>query len=151
MDSSKVKRLLEEELARDEPFHNSHGITPENVRSFLVEPFAVRLESTRFELFSPAPIYPAFEIVRMTAALEQAVEELGPDDPFGKIVLNGHTPKDAATELVNDTKLADPEFRKQLVQGGGSAVAASADPMIVMERNLDPVRRENLKWFEENV
>jgi len=110
-----------------------------------------QLESARFELFSPAPIYPAFEIVRMTAALEQAVEELGPDDPFGKIVLNGHTPKDAATELVNDTKLADPEFRKQLVQGGGSAVAASADPMIVMERNLDPVRRENLKWFEENV
>ena len=110
-----------------------------------------QLDSTRFELFSPAPIYPAFEIARMTASLEQAKEELGPDDPFVKIVLNGRTPKDAATELVHGTKLADPEFRKQLVQGGESAVAASTDPMMVMERNLDPVRRENLKWFEENV
>src|SRR6202140_1705168 len=110
-----------------------------------------QLDSTRFELFSPAPIYPAFEIARMTASLEQAKEELGPDDPFVKIVLNGRGPKDAATELVHGTKLADPEVRKQLVQGGESAVATFTDPMMVMERNLDPVRRENLKWFEENV
>jgi hypothetical protein len=39
--SSTVKRLLEDELARGEPFHNWHGITSENIRSFLVEPFAV--------------------------------------------------------------------------------------------------------------
>ncbi len=110
-----------------------------------------QLDSTRFELFSPAPIYPAFEIARMTVSLEQAKEELGPDDPFLRTVLNGRTPKDAATELVNGTKTADPEFRKKLVQGGESAVAASTDPMIVMERNLDPIRRENLKWYEETV
>jgi hypothetical protein len=110
-----------------------------------------QLDSTRFELFSPAPIYPAFEIARMTASLEQAVEELGPNDPFVKIVLNGRSPKDASTELVNGTKLANPEVRKRLVQGGESAVAASTDPMIVMQRNLDPLRRGNLKWYEENV
>jgi len=110
-----------------------------------------QLDSTRFELFSPAPIYPAFEIARMTASLEQAVAELGPDDPFVKTVLKGRNPKDAATELVNGTKLGSPEVRKQLVQGGESAVAASTDPMIVMQRNLDSLRRENLKWYEENV
>ena len=49
MDSSTVKRLLEEELARDEPFHNLHGITPENLRSFLVEPFAVRTDPDDLE------------------------------------------------------------------------------------------------------
>ena len=110
-----------------------------------------QLDSTRFELFSPAPIYPAFEIARMTASLEQAVEELGPNDPFVKIVLNGRSPKDAAAELLNGTKLTNPDVRKQLVQGGESAVAASTDPMIVMQRNLDPLRRGNLKWYEENV
>lgn len=110
-----------------------------------------QLDSTRFGLFSPAPIYPAFEIARMTAALEQAVDELGPSDPFVKTVLNGRSPKDVAAELVNGTKLANPEVRKQLVQGGESAVAASTDPMIVMQRNLDSLRRENLKWYEENV
>jgi hypothetical protein len=110
-----------------------------------------QLDSTRFELFSPAPIYPAFEIARMTASLEQAVEELGPNDPFVKTVLHGHSPKDVAAELVNGTKLVNPDFRKQLVQGGESAVAASTDPMIVMQRNLDPIRRENLSWYEDNV
>jgi len=110
-----------------------------------------QLESFRFSLFSPAPIYPAIEIASMTSSLEQALQELGPEDPFVKIVLNGRSPKDAATEIVNGTKLADPEVRKKLVLGGGPAVAASTDPMIVLQRNLDPIRRENVKWSEENV
>jgi len=110
-----------------------------------------QLDSTRFDLFSPAPIYPAFEIARMTASLEQALRELGPENRFVKIVLNGRTPKAAATEIVTGTKLADPEVRKKLVQGGESAVAVSTDPMIVLQRNLDPIRREIVKWSEENV
>jgi len=32
-----------------------------------------------------------------------------------------------------------------------SAVAASTDPMVVLQRNLDPIRREMVKWSEENV
>jgi len=110
-----------------------------------------QLDSTRFDLFSPAPIYPAFEIARMTASLEQALQELGPDNPFVKVVLKGRSPKEAATEIVNGTKLADLEVRKKLVQGGESAVAASTDPMIVLQRNLETIRRENIKWSEENV
>jgi hypothetical protein len=110
-----------------------------------------QLDSARFNLFSPAPIYPGFEIARMTASLEQALQELGPDNLFVKTVLNGRSPKDAATQIVNGTKLADPEVRKKLVQGGESAVAASTDPMIVLQRNLDPIRRESIKWSEENV
>jgi Peptidase S46 len=110
-----------------------------------------QLDSLRFDLFSPAPIYPGFEIARMTASLEQALQELGPDDPFVKIVLNGRSPKVVATEIVNGTKLADPEVRKKLVEGGEAAVAASTDPMIVLQRNLDPSRRELIKWSEVNV
>jgi Peptidase S46 len=110
-----------------------------------------QLDSLRFDLFSPAPIYSALEIARMTASLQQALQELGPDDPFVKTVLNGRSPKAAATEIVNGTKLADPELRKKLVHGGESAVAASTDPMIVLQRNLDPIRRENINWSEANV
>src|ERR1039458_7868879 len=88
-----------------------------------------QLESLRHRLFSPAPIYPAMEIARMTGALETDVAELGPDDPFLKIVLDGRSPKEAATALVNGTKMADPAVRKQLVEGGEAAVAASTDPM----------------------
>jgi hypothetical protein len=110
-----------------------------------------QLDSLRFDLFSPAPIYPGFEIARMTASLEQALQELGPDDPFVKIVLHGRSPKEVATEVINGTKLADPDVRKKLVEGGEAAVAASTDPMIVLQRNLDPNRRATIKWEEENV
>jgi len=110
-----------------------------------------QLDSLRFDLFSPAPIYPGFEIARMTASLEQALQELGPDDPFVKIALNGRSPKEVATEIISGTKIADPEVRKKLVEGGEAAVAASTDPMIVLQRKLDPNRRATIKWEEETV
>jgi hypothetical protein len=110
-----------------------------------------QLDSLRFGLFSPAPIYPGMEIARMTASLEQGLQELGPDDPFLKVVLNGRSPKDVATEVINGTKLADPEVRKKLVEGGEAAVAASTDPMIVLQRKLEPNRRATIKWDEDNV
>ena len=110
-----------------------------------------QLDSLRLRMFSPAPIYQGMEIARITGALERSLAEVGPDDPFVKMVLNGRSPKDAATELVNGTKLADPAFRRKLVEGGESAVAASDDPMIVLQRKLDPMRRETIKWMEDNV
>ncbi|MFN7998520.1 MAG: S46 family peptidase [Bryobacteraceae bacterium] len=110
-----------------------------------------QLESLRHRLFSPAPIYPAMEIARMTGALELDLSQLGPDDPFLKVVLNGRSPHDAAAAVINGTKLADPALRKKLIEGGESAVAASDDPMIVLQRNLDPMRREMIKWQEDNV
>jgi hypothetical protein len=109
------------------------------------------LESLRHRLFSRAPTYPAMEIARMTGALEADVADLGPDDPFLKIVLDGRSPKEAAAALVNGTKLADPAVRKELVDGGEAAVAASTDAMIVLQRKLDPLRREMIKWQEDNV
>ena len=109
------------------------------------------LESLRFRLFSPAPIYPGMEIARITGALELDLKEMGPNDPFLKTILKGRSPKEVATELVNGTKLSDPELRKQLINGGQVAVAASNDPMIVLSRELDPMRREQIKWEEDNV
>jgi hypothetical protein len=110
-----------------------------------------QLDSLKLRLFSPAPVYPEFEIVRMTGALEADEKAMGPDDPWVKAVLNGKTPKEAATALVNGTKVGDPEFRKSLVEGGPAAVDASSDPLIAMARRIDPIRREQIKWFEKNV
>jgi hypothetical protein len=102
-------------------------------------------------MFSPAPLYPAFEIARLAGSLEDSLAELGPNDPYLKIVLGGRTPKEAAAALVDGTKLADPAVRRKLVDGGEAAVAASDDPMIVLARKLDPMRRESIKWSEDNV
>ncbi len=110
-----------------------------------------QLESLRYEMFSPAPVYPGLEIAKMSGQLEQDVAEMGPNDPFLKIFFNGRTPQEVAESLVKGTKLSDPEFRKKLVDGGDAAVAASGDPMIVLARKLDPMRRELMKWMEDNV
>src|SRR5262249_32035524 len=93
-----------------------------------------QLESLRFNMFSPAPVYPGLEIARIAGALDQDLAEVGPNDPFVKMVLNGHNPKQVATELVNGSKLIEPAVRKKLVEGGEAAVAASDDPMILMAR-----------------
>ncbi len=110
-----------------------------------------QLDSLRFQLASVAPTYRDMEMARMTGALELDLAEMGPNDPFVKIALNGKTPKDAAAEYVNGTSLDDPAARKKLIDGGEAAVAASTDPMIVLARKLDPLRREFIKWTEQNV
>ncbi|MGA2212062.1 MAG: S46 family peptidase, partial [Bryobacteraceae bacterium] len=110
-----------------------------------------QLESLRFELFSPAPVYRDMEIAQITGALELDLQEMGPADPFIKIVLAGKTPREAATALVNGTHLDDPAVRKQLIEGGPSGVEASTDPEIVLARQLDPMRREFVKWMQANA
>jgi hypothetical protein len=110
-----------------------------------------QLESLKHRLFSPAPIYPDLEIARMNGSLGLDVKELGPNDPYLKAVLDGRSPKDATTYLVNGTKLADPAFRKALIEGGQSAVDSSTDPMIAMARRVDPIRREQIKWYQDKV
>jgi len=109
------------------------------------------LESLKFRMFSPAPVYPAFEQALIEDSLKQALEELGPGDEYVKTVLGTKSPAELARELVTGTKLGDPAVRKQLVEGGEAAVAASTDPLIVMARKIDPISRRMKKWNEENV
>ena len=49
MNSSIVKRLVEDELVRGETFSNFHGITPKNIRAFLAEPFSARIDPDDLE------------------------------------------------------------------------------------------------------
>jgi hypothetical protein len=110
-----------------------------------------QLDSLKFRLFSPAPVYPDLEEVLMADGLQTSLAALGPDDPFMKAVLNGRQPAEVAKELITGTKLADPAFRKSLVEGGEAAVAASADPLIAVARKVDPLVRDMRQWLEDNV
>jgi hypothetical protein len=110
-----------------------------------------QLDSLRFRLFSPAPIYPGFEAAMLEGALQLSLEELSANDPFMKAVLGAHTPAEVAKEAVQGTKLADPAFRKSLVDGGEAAVQASSDPMVVLARTMDPFDRRRIKAFEDKV
>ena len=111
-----------------------------------------QLDSLKFRLFSPAPVYPGLEEALGIDTVKQTVEKLGPQDPFVKAVLEfAETPEGAVKALLAGTKLADPNVRKSLVAGGEKAVAASTDPFIVLALKVDPILREMIKWQEDNI
>ena len=109
------------------------------------------LESLRFRLFSPAPIYPGLEEAMAADSMKLMLEELGADDPYVKACLDGKSPEEAAQALVAGTQLADPALRRKLVDGGPAAVAQCQDPFIVLARKLDPMIREMRKWQENEI
>ena len=110
-----------------------------------------RLESLRFKLFSPAPVYADVDSVALEAQLRDAKEALGESDEFVRIALAGRTPAEVAGAVLRDTRLTDPAFRQSLVDGGRATVEASKDPLVVWVRSLDPSLRAIRTWFEDDV
>jgi hypothetical protein len=109
------------------------------------------LPSLEQELFSTAPIYKNLEIAKLSLALAQMQEALGPEDPAVNASLNGKSPEAAAKALIGGTRLDDVAVRKQLYEGGQAAIAASTDPLIVLMRNIDPEGRAVRKRFDDEV
>ncbi|MDQ3172274.1 MAG: S46 family peptidase, partial [Acidobacteriota bacterium] len=63
----------------------------------------------------------------------------------------GKTPEARAAELIEGTKLKDPEYRKQLAAGGRKAIEESSEPMIELARGIDKEAREARKRYEDEV
>ena len=59
-----------------------------------------QLDELKFYLFSPAPIYPEFEEAMLAFSLQDSLDQLGPNDPWVKTVLNGKTPAQVAAEVI---------------------------------------------------
>lgn len=110
-----------------------------------------QLESLRFELLSPAPVYPGLDTALLASWLQESAAALGPDNEYVRTVLGGRPPADVARELIAGTKIGDPAVRKSLLEGGVKAVQASTDPLVVLARKLDPMVRAQQKWMETNV
>jgi hypothetical protein len=110
-----------------------------------------RLPSLRLNLLSPAPIYLALEEAVVTAWLTDAQQALGAKDPFVKAALNGNTPAAAVQKALRGTQLPRLEFRRALLDQGPEAIAKSADPLLVLARNIEPIIRQLRAWHEERV
>ena len=100
-------------------------------------------------LFSTAPIYESLEVATLSESLAMLVETLGADDDLVQELLAGKSPREQAYELVRGTRLKEVAFRKELAQGGISAVRASRDPMIELALAVDPIARNLGKINEE--
>jgi hypothetical protein len=106
------------------------------------------LESLKVQLFSAAPIYNDFEMLKLADSLSYLIEKKGADDPLVQKIMNGRSPTDRAADLIRSTKLADVSVRQSLADG---AIAASNDPMIQLARLVDGPAREVRKILEQQV
>jgi Peptidase S46 len=109
------------------------------------------LQSLRFNLLSPAPVSSVTEKLYMKTALSLAEEQLGKEDVYVQALLQGGSVDKTVDTLVDGTKLADPAVRKELLEGGEAAIAASNDPMIVAARRVDPIVRAMRKHIQDTV
>ncbi|HWF98510.1 MAG TPA: S46 family peptidase [Steroidobacteraceae bacterium] len=103
------------------------------------------------QLFSPAPVYPGYDKLRLTSSLTLMRDLLGSDAPVVKKLFATASPAEIADRAVGGTKLADIAVRKALWAGGQKAVAASSDPMIALAREALPYYLKARKAFEDEV
>jgi V8-like Glu-specific endopeptidase len=102
-------------------------------------------------LTADEPYYKDLEIARLAGYWQEAIDILGKDDPFVVRVLGNKTPLAAATEVIEGTRIDRADERKKLIDGGKAATAASTDPLIVLARDIYPMRRPLAKFHEIEV
>jgi hypothetical protein len=109
------------------------------------------LPSLEQQLFSAAPVYKNLETATLADSMAQMQAALGPDDTAVKVALGGKSPGETAKALIAGTKLDDVAVRKQLYEGGKTAVDASTDPLIVLMRSVDSEARALRKRYDDEV
>jgi hypothetical protein len=109
------------------------------------------VKMTLENLYSPAPVYVDMEEVLLTERFQEALDILGPTDPWVIAALDGKTPAAAAAFYVSGTRLFDPAFRKALIEGGEQEIMKSADPMIMLARRVVPIGDEMRAWQDKYI
>ncbi|MGH8112200.1 MAG: S46 family peptidase, partial [Rhodanobacteraceae bacterium] len=87
------------------------------------------LPAVEQQLFSPAPVYPNYDKLRLVSSLTTLRNTMGVDAPISAALFASASPRQVADNAVTNTKLADVAVREQLWKGGENAVKASDDPM----------------------
>jgi len=109
------------------------------------------LTGVRARLLAERPVYAEYEKLKLGWSLAKLREHLGVDHPFVRDVLGAQSPEALAAAIVDGSKLADPELRRQLWEGGAKAVAASKDPAIELARRIDPYARNLRSRYENEI
>jgi hypothetical protein len=109
------------------------------------------LDSLKFQLFSPAPIHPELERVKLAGSLSFLAENLGGDHPLVVKILAGKSPADRAAELTAGTKVADPTERRRLAALTPEELRKSDDAMIRFALLVDGEARRIRKLHEDQV
>jgi hypothetical protein len=100
---------------------------------------------------APAAVNLEREKINLTESLGFMQKFLGADHAVVKRILEGKAPAARATELVEKTRLTDPEIRNLLQAGGKAAIDISTDPMIVLARSLETDGQAIAKKYDDEV
>ncbi|MCP1471237.1 hypothetical protein J3E64_002941 [Sphingobium sp. OAS761] len=102
------------------------------------------------QILDKRPLYPWLEKLQLSWSLSKAREYLGVDDADTQLLLGKESPEQLAERLVSKTRLADPDYRRQLWEGGLQAIEASKDPLIQYALKLEPRQRALKRQVDEN-
>jgi hypothetical protein len=108
------------------------------------------LPSLEQDLFSSAPIYKSLERALLADSLAEMKEKMSAS-PVVARVLQGKAPAELAQYLIDNTKLDDVAVRKQLYEGGKTAIEASTDPLIKIMRDIEPESRSVRKQYDDEI
>jgi len=109
-----------------------------------------RLPLVERTLLARQPVEPDLEQLKLEFWLTKLREELTADAPETALVLGKDSPESLSRTLLT-SQLADPALRKQLWDGGLTAIRASNDPMIRFVLKTDAAARAVRKSYEERV
>ena len=109
------------------------------------------IESLEQQIYSPAPIYPDIETVKLTRSLTFLRDRLGPNHPIVQKIMGSRGPLVLAQEAVDGSRLGDVEFRKQLGAEKSAAAKDSDDPMMQLVALIDEEARALRKRYEDEI
>jgi hypothetical protein len=103
----------------------------------------------RSQIEEPGPMHEDQSARMLAGRLAIAQRWLPPGDPLVSAVLQGETPDDAATRLVTGSRVADPEYRSDLIASGLEGVSQSDDPLVLLAREMVALSREvEAEWSQ---
>ena len=110
-----------------------------------------RLEQLARDLVEDQPVDAPLEQIFLEHWLSKSREYLTADSPVTQTLLGRESPEGLAARLVSGTRLADPEVRRRLWEGGAAAVQASDDPLIQYVLRIDAAARQVRTIWEDQV
>jgi V8-like Glu-specific endopeptidase len=108
------------------------------------------LDSWKFKIFSKAEIYKDKEEFKFIKDLDLSIQELGKDDEFIKLMLNGKSSEETGKEIIGKTKLDDAAYRKKLIESK-EEYTNSKDPLLLRIKSIEPILRKKRSWYEEEI
>jgi V8-like Glu-specific endopeptidase len=99
-----------------------------------------RLDQFRESLLAPVAD-PALALAQLEGHLAMATQWLPAGHPLLDMLCDGESPAQAARDLAGSSRILDPAFRRQLVDGGAPAVQASTDPIVRLALFMDSIAR----------